>query len=146
MKEWKSIKEELYFEDGSLRDIYVFGTNKEDWEKWSSLVNEKFEVEFYNGQTQKLEPRINIETVFNFWKNPEAFKDSNNATIKLGKVIIKCYFFIESEIESDIDPRELREEADHKAIMEYLLAIKETLKKDVVLTPEMTEEIILLKI
>jgi hypothetical protein len=146
MKKWKSIKEELYYEDGSLRDLYVFGTNKEDWKNWSSMVNKRFEVEFYNGQTQKLESRIDIETVFSFWKNSEVFADSNYATIKLGKVIIKCYFFIESEIENDIDPREVKEEEDQKAILEYLLSIKQVLKKKVVMTPELEEETILLQI
>ncbi|MFD2248411.1 hypothetical protein [Pontibacter ruber] len=146
MKDWKSIKEELYYEDGSLRDIYVFDTNKEDWKSWSSLVNEQYEVEFYNGRIRKTEEIIDIKEVYKFWKNPDEFTDSNHATIKLGNVIVKCYFFIESEIENDIDPKEVKTERDHLAVIEYLQAVATKLHKNVVMTPEMTEEHILLKI
>jgi hypothetical protein len=144
MKNWKSIKEDLYYEDGSLRDIYILNTSKEDWKIWIDLVNEQFEVDFFNGRTQKSGNNIDIEEVFRFWDFPDEF--ANSATINLGKVIVKCHFFIESEIENDIDPREVKEEADHYAIMDYLLTIKEAIKKKVILTPEMAEEIILLEI
>ncbi len=146
MKNWKFNKEEIYYEDGSLRDIYVFDTNKEDWRSWSKLVNERFEVEFYNGRTQELEDKINIEEVFNFWTDQTGFTDTNTATIKLGKVLIKCYFFIESEIENDIDPREVKTEENHKAIMEYLQQVSIILKKKVVVTSEMAEDDILLEV
>lgn len=146
MKSWDSIKEEIYYEDGSLRDIYIFDTNKEDWRSWSNLVNEKFEVEFYNGRTQEIEDKINIEEVFNFWADQTGFTETNSATIKLGEVLIKCYFFIASEIEDDIDPREVKTEENHKAIMEYLQQISKTLKKKVVVTSKMAEEDILLEV
>ena len=146
MKNWIFIREGLYYEDGSLRDIYILNTSKEDWKIWSNLVNEKFKVEFFNGRTQRSENSIEIEEVFRFWDFPDEFATTNSATINLGKVIIKCYFFIESEIENDIDPREVKEDADHQAIMDYLLTIKEALKKKVIVTPEMAKEIILLEI
>jgi hypothetical protein len=46
---WKRLKEEVYFEDGSLRDIYIFDTSIEDWKKWVDLVNREYRVSFYNG-------------------------------------------------------------------------------------------------
>jgi hypothetical protein len=95
MKDWKSIKAELYYEDGSLRDILVLETNREDWKNWSSLVNDNYQVEFYNGRTLKTESRIDLEEVFRFWEDSGSFEEPNKATIKLGEVVIMCYFFIE---------------------------------------------------
>ncbi|SIR50971.1 hypothetical protein [Pontibacter lucknowensis] len=146
MKNWKSIKEEIYYEDGSLRDIYVFDTNKEDWKAWGSLINEKYKVEFFNGRTQQVEDRINVEELLKYFSAPEDFKDVNKARIKLGKVTIICQLHYESEMESDIDPKEVKSEEDHHAILEYLKTVASTLKKKVVVTSEMEPEDILLEV
>ena len=146
MNNWKTLKEEIYYEDGSLRDIYVSKTDKTDWESWSKLVNENFNVEFYDGLTKKNEPQINIERVFQFWKDSDRFSDSNNATINLGNVKVKCYFFTEEEIENDIEPREVKTEKDHLTIIGYLKAVAKTLNKDVILTSENLKEDVLLEI
>ncbi|MBJ6117831.1 hypothetical protein JAO76_06495 [Pontibacter sp. BT310] len=146
MKDWNSIKQELYYEDGSLRDILVLNTNREDWRKWSSLVNDNYKVEFYNGRTLKTESRIDLEVVFSFWEDSGSFDEPIKATIKLGEVNIMCYFFIESEIENDIEPREVKTEENHQAILSYLQSVADILGKKVVLTPEMEAETILLEI
>lgn len=117
MISWKSIKEEIYYEDGSLRDIYVFDTNKEDWKVWSNLIKEKYQVEFYNGRTQQTEEKIDVEELLNYFTAPDDFQDVNKANIKLGKVTIICQLHYESEMESDIDPREVKSEEDHQAIL-----------------------------
>ena len=146
MKDWKFIKEELYYEDGSLRDILVLGANRENWKNWTSLVNDNYKVEFYNGRTLKTEPRIDIGEVFSFWEDSGLFEEPKKATIRLGEVNIMCYFFIESEIENDIEPREVKTADDHQAILDYLKAVAEKLGKKVVVTPEMEPEVILLEI
>ncbi len=56
-----------------------------------------------------------------------------------------CYFFIESEIENDIEPREVKTEEDHQAILSYLKAVADKLSKKVRMTPEMEPEAILLE-
>ncbi|SDL86509.1 hypothetical protein SAMN04488034_1193 [Salinimicrobium catena] len=146
MNNWNILKEEIYFEDGSLRDIYISKTDKTDWESWSKLVNKKYDVEFYDGLTRKKTTQINIERVFDFWNDPDKFSDSNNATINLGNVKVKCYFFTEKEIENDLEPREVKTEKDHLNIIGYLKAIAETLNKDAVLTSENLKENVLLEI
>jgi hypothetical protein len=146
MKNWKSIKEKIYYEDGSLRDIYVFGTDKEDWKAWGTLVNEKYRVEFYNGRTQQNEDKIDIEELLNYFIAPEDFKDVNKAHIKLGEITIICQLHYISEMESDLDPKEVKTEEDHQAIMEYLKEVASTLKKKVIVTSEMTFEDVLLEV
>ena len=146
MKSWESIKKEIYYEDGSLRDIYVFDTNKEDWEAWSNLVNEKFQVEFYNGRTQKIEEKVAVEELLNYFTVPGEFKDVNKASIKLGNTTVICYLHYEAEMECDIDPKQVKTIEDHQAILGYLQAVAGALKKKVVLTSEMTKEDVLLEV
>ncbi len=146
MKSWQSIKEDIYFEDGSLRDINIYNTDKDDWKKWSELVNRRFEVEFTNGFTLSTSNRIDIEEVFRYWKNPEAALGPFMASVKLKDLKVNCYFFEESVLENDIDPREVKNEKDHILILEYLHVVAAELKKKIVMTLENTEELILLEL
>jgi hypothetical protein len=138
MDEWTTLKKKIYFENGSLRDIYVFGTNIHDWRKWTDLVNEKYKVEFYDAKTDLIKSKIDFRTVEEYWTQKD--RESITATIKLGKVNIKCYFFIASEIENDIDPRELKSLDDHSGVLNYLRDISVTLDKEVFVTTENTED------
>ena len=54
---WHELKEKIYFEDGSLRDIYAFDINLRDWEKWVAFVNQNFQVEFLDKETDTNEIR-----------------------------------------------------------------------------------------
>jgi hypothetical protein len=146
MNDWEILKKEVYFEDGSLRDIYVYNTDKADWEKWSNLINEQFEVEFINGFTLETGTRVDIDEVFRYWENREAIAGPFIAAIKLRELRVNCHFFEEGILENDISPREVKTEADHKAILEYLQAVSSVLKKRVIMTLENTEELILLEI
>lgn len=84
--------------------------------------------------------------MLNYFTTPDDFQDVNKANIKLGKVTIICQLHYESEMESDIDPREVKSVEDHQAILEYLKAVASTLKKKVVLTSEMTPEDVLIEV
>jgi hypothetical protein len=44
---WENLKNKVYFLNGSLRDIYVRDTTKEDWQKWSDFVNANYKTSFY---------------------------------------------------------------------------------------------------
>jgi hypothetical protein len=132
--DWKSLKEKIYYLDGSLRDIYVKDTTRNDWEKWIDLVNNNYSVEFYNGQTEKRENRIDKNIVFDYWERKTDIL--GNATIKLDTIIIKCYFFIEQQIENDIAPAEINSIDDHNKLLSYLKDVSKVLDKKVFLTPE----------
>ena len=38
--DWRELKNKIYYLDGSLRDIYIHGTTRDDWQKWVDFVNE----------------------------------------------------------------------------------------------------------
>ncbi|CAM3989449.1 MULTISPECIES: hypothetical protein [Flavobacterium] len=141
----ENLQKEVYFEDdGMLRDIYVLNTTKDDWKKWVEIVNEKYVVDFYNGQTEKIEGKINFETVLDVWTGKT--DKLNEATIKLDAIDIKCHFFTDEEIENDIDPIQIKTIEDHNKLMDYLRTISKAINKRVILTPENIREVVLIDI
>ena len=140
---WKSLKENIYFEDGSLRDIYVLETTYKDWQKWADFVNEKYEVVFTDTETGLISDFIDMSTVKQFWDKDESIK---RAKIKVDDFQINCHFFTEFEIENDISPNEIKSLANHKALTEYLTEISKLLNKKVKLTLENHENHILLEV
>lgn len=137
---WSFIKENIYYQDGSLRDIYVFNTNKGDWSKWIDLVNQKYRVEFYNGQTQQKSDSISKKEVFDYLDKKTDL--INAATIWLGNIAVQCYFFSVDEIENDISPKEINSPDAHQEVINYLTTLSAALGKKVVLTAESDTSII----
>jgi hypothetical protein len=73
--EWSKIKETLYFEDGALRDIYVKGTTRDDWEKWANFVNQNYAISYRKRDVDAKElidnkVPIKIQEVFDYWDGP----------------------------------------------------------------------------
>lgn len=132
--EWKKLRKEVYYADGSLRDIYVLDTNRQDWARWIDLVNRAYSVRFYDGKTAKAADKIDKKAVFAYWdKETDVL---NSAVISVGEMKVMCYFFTEDEIENDISPKELNSLRDHENLMGYLIRVSTCLGKRIVLTPE----------
>jgi hypothetical protein len=99
---WDKIKRNIYFIDGSLRDIYINNITENDWEKWVNYVNENYTIN-WNGKN-----KIDYKTVKNNWSNNI---QSETANIFIEKIQINNHFF--TEFENDIDPKEISGEYDH---------------------------------
>ncbi len=135
--DWKYLKDNVYFSDGSLRDIYVLNSSRADWIKWIDFVNDNYKIDF-NYFNDKGEPthnnKILYEPIFNTWDGiSNIIVDS---TVHIDDVLIKCYFFSEEEIENDIEPSEVKSLENHNRIMDYLKSISKILNKEVILTIE----------
>ncbi|MEM6843670.1 MAG: hypothetical protein AAF632_15690 [Bacteroidota bacterium] len=141
---WKSIKDSIYFEDGSLRDIVISDWSIEAWEKWVDLVNRKYKLEFYNGQTEESTDKIDFQIINQYWKGKSDLV--NTATIHLDQVIIKCYFFDSREFENDIQPQEFRSIANHFRLINYLVDTSNLSGKTVFLTGENSTDEVLLEV
>src|SRR6188768_547113 len=113
--DWDILKEEIYYSDGSCRDIYVNDTTPDDWKKWTRFVNENYKVEFYNGQTQQTENKIDFNLILDFWEHKTEFV--NCSTINLENIKVNCHFFNTHEIENDIDPGMVETINDHDKII-----------------------------
>lgn len=142
--DWNTLKANVYCEDGSLRDIYVLHTSAEDWRKWTELINGKYKVSFYNGQTGQTTDKIDFEAVNAYWTQKTEF--TNGATITTGNLTVNCHFFGADEIENDVCPREIQSPDSHHQLMAYLADISSHLSKKVLLTAENSQESVLIEV
>lgn len=134
---WEYLKNNIYFSDGSLRDIYVLNTSRIDWENWIDFVNKNYKIEFNyfekNGEFVSSK-KIISEKVFERW---DGINDLIvDATLNISGILIKCYFFSEDEIENDITPLEVKTFEHHHQLMDYLSSVSKILDKEVILTIE----------
>ena len=134
LRDWYKIKEEIYYQDGSWRDIYVFETTQEDWSTWIDLVNQNYSVQFYNGLTQQTEIGVDKQAVFEYQERKT--ERASSAVMKIAQITVNCRSFSVGEIENDIDPKEFATAEEHLALMEYLKAVSKRLRKKVFLTAE----------
>lgn len=141
---WTELKKEIYYSDGSLRDIYILQTNFEDNEKWVDLVNQLYLIKWFNGLTQTNENKIDFKVVRGYLIGEHDF--CSNASVFIDKIQINNHFFIESEIENDISPKEINSIEDHEKIIKYMTDISILLDKPVILTPETEQENILIRV
>ncbi|WP_294226193.1 hypothetical protein [uncultured Chryseobacterium sp.] len=134
---WKYLKDNIYLSDGSLRDIYVLNTSRVDWENWIGFVNQNYKIEFkyYDREGEFVSnDTIIFEPIFKRW---DGINDLIiDATIDIGGILVKCYFFSEDEIENDITPLEVKSLEHHHRLMEYLSCVSKILNKEVLLTIE----------
>jgi hypothetical protein len=141
---WNELKKEIYYNDGSLRDIYIKNTSIEDNKKWCNYVSANYSIKWFNGLKQITEDRIDFEVVKGYLYKNHDFCSSAN--IFLEKIQINNHFFIESEIENDISPNEINNIQDHERIIKFMTEISYHLDKTIILTPENEQEYILIRI
>jgi len=142
--DFQELKDKIYYSDGSLRDIYILQTNMEDNKKWVDFVNEHYIVKWFNGLTQSDETKIDFEVVKGYLKRDHDLGLS--ASVFLDKIQINNHFFIETEIENDISPKEINSLQDHERVIGYMISLSKALDKQIILTPENEQGTILIKV
>ena len=130
--DWQLLRDKIYYLDGSLRDIIVRNTNRNDWLLRIDFVNSNYQIEFTVDGSDDILNQIDKEIVFNNFDSPDK---TLNCSVYLGQIILKCYFF-HGEIENDITPREINTLDDHNNLVEYLVKISTLLNKRVILCDE----------
>jgi hypothetical protein len=141
---WIDLKNNIYYCDGSLRDIYILDINKSDWKKWVDYVNNNYKVIWFNGLLSKDENQINFSVIDDYWEGKHDL--CSTAKICINDFQINTHFFDDSEIENDIDPREFNSIDDHNKLIKYLIDLSTLLDKEIILTPENEQETVLLRI
>jgi hypothetical protein len=141
---WTEQKENIYYWDGSWRDIYVLETSLDDNLSWTNYVNENYRIEWFNGLTQKDEGKIDFEVIRQFWNGNQDL--CSTAKVFIEHIQINNHFFVHNEIENDIDPREVNSIEEHDKIVKYMSDLSLLLDKPIILTPENDKEIVLIKV
>ncbi|MEH7351465.1 hypothetical protein [Gottfriedia acidiceleris] len=133
--EKKNINEvinQVFFVDGSLRDIYVFNVDLDEWQKLYEFVHRSHWNITCNKDGQISEYRnTNVNKLFKEKEN-----HSIMMAININGILINCYFFSDTEIEFDLDPKEIKSESDVKSVFEFMKKISKLLGKESILTLE----------
>jgi len=118
---------DLWERDGSLRDVYVLNTTLDDWAVFLEVAAQYGYRYSHDGQDQ---PLPTPEIIF------AGHDRARVLHLKVGRATVNCHFFVPSEIELDLDPREILEDADHFAILQFLETLSLATKKKLLLTAE----------
>lgn len=122
---WSDVSEDWADFDG-LRDIFVFDTKLEDWQRlidlfrlqWPSIYSE-------DGSPERMPTEA--RTIFRVREQRAVrWEISASPTIH-----IHCHFFTPEEIEFDVDPQEVRASADFDAVCEFIGSVGAALGKTV---------------
>ena len=147
MKTWEELRRGIYHVDGSYRDVYVLNANREDWDKWIAFVNSHYPIRWEAEGLNDKNPSDTIGASFIVQRWDMGMEQLTViARVFLKQVQVNCHFFIDTEIENDIDPKEVQSIEDHERILAYLIGISTTLGKEVILTEENTEEAVLIRV
>jgi len=142
---WTKLKEKIYFEDGSLRDIYINDFSTEKWRQWIDHVNNNHKVTWINPKTGKQGEIIDFGVILEFWESRDS-EHSPTATIHINDIRLNTFFFTPDQFDSDIDPKEINSIDDHNAIVSYLKALSKLFGKEVIVTEELHDEFALIRI
>jgi hypothetical protein len=113
--------------DGSLRDVYIQNIDASDWYKFIAVLEEyPFKYSFDGIEL----PLPNISDIL------ADRSGSHLLSISVGSVSVNCHFFLKSEIELDISPREIEGQLQHDAVIVFVEHLSNSLQRPALLTPE----------
>jgi len=118
---------ELWERDGSLRDVYLAGTDYDGWERFIQYASAHQLTYKADGEDAAF-PGVS-----------EAFRridTSHCLSIWIGDVAVNCHFFQDDEIELDVDPGEILGEAEHMALLEFVAGASNAVGVSATITPE----------
>ncbi len=144
LRNWKNIKW-IFEKDGALRDIYVQNATISDWERVVELLNSEYKLTF-GVYEDNLTDKIEFEYVKTMFADETGELETKSATIDLNGIVVKCYFFLENQIEFDINPTEIKTESDFNKITDFMKSVSAKLEKQITLCGENQPEFPLIKI
>ena len=144
MRNWNNI-EWIFEKDGALRDIYVQNATISDWEKVVDLLNSEYQLTF-GIYEDNLNNKIDFGYVKTMFADETGELETKSVTVDLNGIIVKCYFFLENQIEFDINPTEIKTETEFNKITDFMKSISSKLEKQITLCGENQSEFPLIKI
>ena len=132
--DWQKYKDEFAW-DGSWRDIYVLNANVVIWQRFLDFLKSSG-IPYDFGGEDKAEYLDNLAMYF----KERADHGSLILSIDINGVTLNCHFFVESEIEFDLDPREITGEDKAIGVFNFMETLSKTLSLPVRMTPENMDE------
>ena len=134
MLAWDDLKAEFAWE-GSWRDICVTDTSIADWRAALEMIHAAgFRLKFTIDGAESTPPD-NLLQVFG-----QPRECSFLLAAFVSGVRLNCHFFAESEIEFDLDPREVVGQAELDAVITFMRKLAACTQKSALMTPENAHE------
>jgi hypothetical protein len=130
----------IWERDGALRDIYVFESNPLEWQKMLDWVRITYPFTFKVDNVDAPLP-VSVGKILR-----ERSEHTHLLAVRAGDVNIHCHFFLEDEIEFDVNPREIEGEAPEAEVVRFMRGLAEALGRQVVLTMEGAPDWVYLRI
>ena len=128
--EWSTVAED-FEPDGSLRDIYVHDTTRDDWQRvLEHLKAHHSPLRFMIDSVDAPLP-ANVGDIFAIHK-----RASPSLGFSIEGVVVVCHFFTADEIEFDIVPQDVRGPAQLAALQSFMAELGRVTSRVVSLTPE----------
>ena len=131
----------IFEPDGSLLDIYVQESKLDDWLTLIDFLNENYKIKYVPTLDKEPQDRINKDYVTSFLLDTTGELECKTVSVFFNNLVFNCHFFLQDEIEFDVDPREFKEQKDFDTLIAFMTAISKTLKKEIILTAEGSSDI-----
>ena len=134
------ILKDVFYRDGSLRDIYVLETTSGDWQKLITfLESADYRVTFGVDGVKRPLPTEFSEIQKHMGEVVQLL------SIYVEGVRLNCHFFWIEDIELDLLPNEVDTETKAEAIFRFMMEVGQLLEKEVILTPENGREFVIVR-
>lgn len=136
----------IFEPDGSLLDVYVKETTLVDWLTLIDFLNANYKVKYGPTSENETGDVIDKDYITKYLLDKTGELETKMVSVFSDDLIFNSHFFLENEIEFDIDPGEFKGQKDFETVIAFMSAISQQLDKEVILTPENSPELPLITI
>jgi len=140
--DWLTVKRDVYFEDGSLRDIVADGMSLEKWELLCSFLEENDSVRVRCDGSE-------LDDDFNYSLVDKMLSDNEHsyvASFNVCNVILHTYFWDSQQLEFDLSPNDVDSFEKHTAILSFMKQLATILQVKIKMTGESWHDMSLMEV
>ncbi|SFQ38121.1 hypothetical protein [Hymenobacter arizonensis] len=127
----------IFEPDGGLLDIYVQEVSIDVWMQLIDFINENYNPHFGPSEEEgDTRSGIDKDYVKRMFVDESGELDRRSTSFTIEGITVNCHFFLQDEIEFDIDPREFKQQPQIGAVIKFMQAISYSLDREVILTAE----------
>jgi hypothetical protein len=135
---WKAVRRDFAF-DGSWRDIFILGCDIPAWQRMlDGLRSGGYDLTYYR-DSKPTELPTRAEDAF-------SLECHCVLSVRFDGILANCHFFTPAEIEFDIDPREVRGQAQLDTLLKFMRCLAASVGREAILCPENCSKIVIFRV
>ncbi len=121
---WETCRQD-FEPDGGLRDIYLYDTTMDCWRRLYVMLRAYYALEYFvDSQSHELPTSVDEAIATKLTSSPML-------AVQVGAMKVHCHFFLTTEIEMDIDPRQVTSQAALDDLLAFLRRVGDTLSRPI---------------